>query len=576
MKLDSICRTCLAQKTDLRTLFDACLPNMIMSLTSVQIIQGDGLPHQICTQCLRVINKAFCFKQMVEKSDATLRNYLNNLSFNNDLNQLCDIPAQLSMSQLPSCDNPNLMSSCSMMANSNLLPMNINPMNSLENNADFNVISDFNVMNNSSSFFQDIFNDPMDNFGNNQATVVSDFAETMQSLQTIAEQYLPESWENDNQILPINTEESSSNNFNLIESIYKCQFCGESFKDSWLLDEHTKSQVCQDKYFSSNITNELTKSMLLEYTFDTNSKDNFTFENIEPDNQNLLCEICDRTFTSEKFLKKHRKDIHFIDKTSVQEEKKDICNLCGKRYKNSKILLLHMRTHTGERPLKCDICSRTFALPSSFHKHKRIHKEKSYACNVCGKKFNQQSNVNNHIATVHSGKKPHNCATCGRNFATNTNLEVHKRIHTGVKPFVCTFCDKGFISSSQLKKHMMVHTGEKPYTCWICGQSFRRKETRDTHARYHTGERPFSCKICEKAYIHKSHLRKHIKTQHVNGQEKKFEYCMICSKKFHSVTSLKAHIRLHTGQKPFTCNFCNKCYVNRKTLNFHLKHCHGQ
>lgn len=107
-----------------------------------------------------------------------------------------------------------------------------------------------------SSFFQEIFNDPasqslVDNFTNNQASagkvkikifelnhcihsfpVVSDLAETMQSLQTIAEQYLPESWENDNQICPINTEETS-NSFNLIENIYKCQFCGESFKGNF-------------------------------------------------------------------------------------------------------------------------------------------------------------------------------------------------------------------------------------------------------------------------------------------------------------------------------------------------------
>lgn len=63
----------------------------------------------------------------------------------------------------------------------------------------------------------------------NRVVDVSDLAETMQSLQTIAEQYLPESWENDNQICPINAEDTS-NNFNLIDNIYKCQFCGDSFK----------------------------------------------------------------------------------------------------------------------------------------------------------------------------------------------------------------------------------------------------------------------------------------------------------------------------------------------------------
>lgn len=56
-----------------------------------------------------------------------------------------------------------------------------------------------------------------------------DLAETMQNLQTIAEQYLPESWENE--VNPVNGDNSTnSNNFNLIETLVKCQFCGDLFK----------------------------------------------------------------------------------------------------------------------------------------------------------------------------------------------------------------------------------------------------------------------------------------------------------------------------------------------------------
>lgn len=58
--------------------------------------------------------------------------------------------------------------------------------------------------------------------------VVSDLAETMQSLQTIAEQCLPESWESDGQIVPCNSQEASDN-FNL-GPLYKCQFCENMFK----------------------------------------------------------------------------------------------------------------------------------------------------------------------------------------------------------------------------------------------------------------------------------------------------------------------------------------------------------
>lgn len=48
----------------------------------------------------------------------------------------------------------------------------------------------------------------------------------MQSLQTIAEQCLPDSWENDSQLLPY---KEATDNFNL-EPLYKCQFCEDILK----------------------------------------------------------------------------------------------------------------------------------------------------------------------------------------------------------------------------------------------------------------------------------------------------------------------------------------------------------
>lgn len=46
----------------------------------MQIMEGDGLPNQICLQCLQITNRAYTFKQQCEKSDNILRQYLNSLS----------------------------------------------------------------------------------------------------------------------------------------------------------------------------------------------------------------------------------------------------------------------------------------------------------------------------------------------------------------------------------------------------------------------------------------------------------------------------------------------------------------
>lgn len=45
-------------------------------------MEGDGLPSQVCLQCVHYINRAYSFKQLCERSDATLREYLGKPLFN--------------------------------------------------------------------------------------------------------------------------------------------------------------------------------------------------------------------------------------------------------------------------------------------------------------------------------------------------------------------------------------------------------------------------------------------------------------------------------------------------------------
>lgn len=61
---------------------------------------------------------------------------------------------------------------------------------------------------------------------------------------------------------------------------------------------------------------------------------------------------------------------------------------------------MHKRTHTGEKPLKCEHCGRAFSESSNLSKHRRIHEVKGrFACAYpgCNKDFHRQDQLRRHM-----------------------------------------------------------------------------------------------------------------------------------------------------------------------------------
>ncbi|XP_009073328.1 PREDICTED: DNA-binding protein Ikaros isoform X4 [Acanthisitta chloris] len=83
--------------------------------------------------------------------------------------------------------------------------------------------------------------------------------------------------------------------------------------------------------------------------------------------------------------------------------------------------------------LKCDICGIICIGPNVLMVHKRSHTgERPFQCNQCGASFTQKGNLLRHIK-LHSGEKPFKCHLCNYACRRRDALTGHLRTHSGEK-----------------------------------------------------------------------------------------------------------------------------------------------
>ncbi|XP_063224821.1 gastrula zinc finger protein XlCGF58.1-like isoform X4 [Bacillus rossius redtenbacheri] len=300
-----------------------------------------------------------------------------------------------------------------------------------------------------------------------------------------------------------------------------------------------------------------------------------------PDRTGNLCDLCHRTYSTKKSLKEHVKK-HFQPRAACAE--------CGKVYKNEHVLRTHMRLHARKRQRQCRLCDQSFVFAAALKQHVREEHGQAVAaalsCAACGKVCRSQHRLRLHTAShdrARHGLATHVCQACGRSFKQRENLRIHERhVHQGApKRHICERCGAMFHSTTKLKIHMLKHTGERPFACETCGLRFGTRHRLNNHLVCHSDARPYSCHVCGKTFKRQRNLGMHEQNSHGvfsrgRGREKVvLDFpCHACDRRFTTRHKLTAHLRKHTGEKPFRCEMCCRNYRTAAGLGFHRRTVH--
>lgn len=132
----------------------------------------------------------------------------------------------------------------------------------------------------------------------------------------------------------------------------------------------------------------------------------------------FVCEHCAKGYATLAELQYHLASSHDIGQHYI-------CNKCGYKAYRKFDIKEHERYHTGERPYACDKCGLTFRRRFVWKKHSVYHMEKTVQCIHCPRKFHRRQEMLAHSNNVHERVYVYACSECDVTYAKTSTVRRH-------------------------------------------------------------------------------------------------------------------------------------------------------